>query len=44
MSAVIVTTTPNVEGRKITSYQGIVKYLKLKWMNPSIEHRELMLA
>lgn len=24
MSAVIVTTTPTVEGRKITSYQGIV--------------------
>ena len=24
MSAVIVTTTPNIEGRKITSYQGIV--------------------
>src|SRR3982751_5725180 len=24
MSAVIVTTTPSVEGRKITSYQGIV--------------------
>jgi len=22
----------------------IVKYLKLKWMNPSIEHKELMLA
>jgi len=22
----------------------VVKYLKLKWMNPSIEHRELMLA
>ena len=22
----------------------IVKYLKLKWMNSSIEHRELMLA
>ena len=24
MSAVIVTTTPSIEGRKITSYQGIV--------------------
>jgi uncharacterized protein YbjQ (UPF0145 family) len=24
MSAVIVTTTPNIEGRKITGYQGIV--------------------
>ena len=22
----------------------VVKYLKLKWMNPSIEHNELMLA